>query len=270
MKKKYFILVSIIILFSSLIFANSENNSYKQFNLNPTLDFSLLGGGITLFAVDSIIADVNQEKFSETKIFDKNNVNGFDRFLMNDYSKKMHYVSTAFEALTVLTPLTLIPAGKEEWFTIGTMYAETMLWAYGFKELGKALVTRARPYMYFDNYPEDKVKEGDWDDSFFSGHTTMSFAAATFTTYAFCKYFPNSSWKIPIIVFSYSLATATSALRIMGGNHFATDVIVGAVIGSATGFLVPFLHTIDYTKSKNKKVAANVMPTGFIFRIALN
>ena len=62
-----------------------------------------------------------------------------------------------------------------------------------------------------------------------------------------------------MIAGSLSLAVATGVQRILSGNHFITDVLAGAAIGSLTGFVVPFLHTLP--KSKNLEVA--VVPTGF-------
>ena len=39
-----------------------------------------------------------------------------------------------------------------------------------------------------------------------------------------------------------ALASATAALRVAAGEHFPTDVIVGAAAGSAVGAAVPLLH----------------------------
>jgi membrane-associated phospholipid phosphatase len=38
------------------------------------------------------------------------------------------------------------------------------------------------------------------------------------------------------------LAGATSALRVEAGQHFPTDVVVGAVLGISTGVAVPLFH----------------------------
>ena len=164
---------------------------------------------------------------------------------MRPYSKKLDLLGTGFELLTAITPLFLLSTPTTEWTTIAGMYAETMLFAFGFKEFAKAIFDRPRPYMYFDNFPYEEVGSGDWNASFFSGHTTLAFAAATFTTYVFCKYKPESKWKIPVIATSYTLAVATAGLRILSGNHFATDVAIGAVVGSITGLLIPFWHYVN-------------------------
>lgn len=276
MKKRLIVLVSFFALMFSSIGAEEKFSllgSKDVFSLNPVTDSLLLGAGISLCSTDIVLDKVvhlNQTDFFGAFTLSVENVNAFDRFFMKDYSKSLDYLSTGLEALSVLTPLVLLGTSKSEWFTIGAMYSETILFAYGFKELGKLLVNRARPYSYFwGTYPLSKLTEGDWNDSFFSGHSTLSFAAATFTSYAFCKYFPDSKWKIPVVVLSYTLASATSVLRVMSGNHFATDVIVGAAIGTATGFLVPFLHTLGLNGNINSKVSASIMPTGVNFEIKL-
>ena len=154
------------------------------------------------------------------------------------------------------------------------MYAETMLFAYGFKELAKAVFDRPRPYMYFDDFPIEEIQKGDWNSSFFSGHTTLSFAAATFTTYVFCKYKPESKWKIPVIATSYTLAAATAAMRILSGNHFLTDVAIGAVVGSITGLLIPFWHYVNPENpmgviGDTDSAYLSVAPTALCFTVKL-
>ena len=123
------------------------------------------------------------------------------------------------------------------------MYAEAFLLANGIKELTKTFVSRPRPYMYFDGYPQKKLDEGDWDDSFFSGHTALAFTGAAFTSYVFAKYNPDSPWRFAVAAGTYTLAAATGIMRVAGGNHFVTDVLVGAAVGTACGILVPWLHT---------------------------
>jgi hypothetical protein len=42
-------------------------------------------------------------------------------------------------------------------------------------------------------------------------------------------------------------AAATAHLRVRAGKHFYSDVVVGALVGSAIGILVPRLHGSRYT-----------------------
>ena len=187
---------------------------------------------------------------------------------MAPYSKPLHIVGTGTAALAMLTPAVFAIMPSSEWLTIGTMYVETLLFANGIKEWTKLLVYRARPYMYFDDYPEDKLEDGDWNCSFPSGHTTLAFAGAAFTTMVFCQCFPNSNWKYAVAGISFGMAAITGGLRMASGNHFFTDVLTGAVIGTAVGFAVPYMHTKTFYSKferKSKSGDASLTPAGFSF-----
>lgn len=196
-------------------------------------------------------------------------VNSFDRLIMNPYSKTLDYAGTGFTALSLLSPAVMFAAPKEDYWKIGIEYAETIALAYGVKELFKMNVSRARPYMYFDGAPVDKYEDGDWDDSFISGHTTLSFAAASFTTFMYCQYFPDSRYKPLVIAGSYSLAAVTAGLRLASGNHFLTDVLCGAAVGTSIGFLVPLVNSLWFKPSfakKNSCFEVTVSPTALMFK----
>ncbi|MBR4630538.1 MAG: phosphatase PAP2 family protein [Treponema sp.] len=228
-------------------YSESDCSSKNPFELSFAKEFALLGIGIALSGSDLILDNmmhVNRQKY-DGEIYDKDDVNAFDRFFMHGYSKSLHAVSNITLASLLVSPALLAPlSDRSLWLTEGIMYAETLLIANGLKELTKLCVTRIRPYMYYgmDSAPEDKIADGDFASSFFSGHSTMAFASASFLSYTFCSLFPDSSMKIPVVAGSFSLAALTAVLRVLGGNHFATDVITGAVVGSSVGFLVPFLH----------------------------
>lgn len=253
-----------------------ENNfqTYKPFKLDLKKDSLILGTTLTLFAFDFIFDSLDNTVVQIDSKLDVNEVNKLDRILMRPYSKKLDLLGTGFELATAITPLFLLSIPKTEWGTIAAMYAETMLLAYGFKEFAKVVFDRPRPYMYFDNFPIEEVQKGDWNASFFSGHTTLSFAAATFTTYVFCKYNPESKWKIPVIATSYTFAAATAAMRILSGNHFLTDVAIGAVVGSITGLLVPFLHYVNPSMpvgviGNTDKAYLSVLPNSLSFTVRM-
>lgn len=175
---------------------------------------------------------------------DSAEINSFDRLAVRNYNRNLDRTATAIQVATMLTPAVLLSESPDQYVTIGVMYLETQLLTWGTTELLKAVVDRPRPYMYHDDYPQTKVDSGDWDDSFPSGHTATSFAGASFASYVFWKYNPDSKWRIPVTAFSYSLALTVAALRVAGGSHFMTDVLAGALIGTAIGIGVPALHTL--------------------------
>ena len=226
--------------------------SGDYFKLNPITDPILVGTGASLFIASLFLQKKKTQEFSGT-IFNRSDVNFFDYHAMRPYSKKLDIAGSVFVALSVASPVVFFASDKYEWLTIFTMYAETMLLAYATKDFIKSLVYRPRPYMYFDGYPQKKVDDGSWRDSFPSGHTTMAFAAAAFTSYVFYTYFPSSLWNIAVSLGSVTLASTVATLRILSANHFSTDMLAGAGIGTVIGLAVPLLHRIGINSKQAKK-----------------
>lgn len=196
--------------------------------------------------------------FSSEGLLDPSDINGFDRTFMRSYDRTMDNVSTALQIAAMMTPAVLLGEKTDRYVTIGVMYAETVALTWVTTELIKVLADRPRPYMYFEGYPRNKVDDGDWSKSFPSGHTAFSFAGASFASYVFWKYNPDSKWRIPVTALSYSLAVSVAALRVASGSHFVTDVLAGALIGTAIGIAVPALHTLF----ADNDVAVSASPFG--------
>ncbi len=190
---------------------------------------------------------------------DKDNVNSFDRVFMKEYNSSLDTASTVLDITLFATPLITAFSGEKRFGTTAVMYAESFLLGWGAKELLKYAVNRDRPYLYYDNPPESK--KDDWSKSFPSGHTTMAFLTASFVSYTFYKYNPESNWKIPVSVGVFSLATIEAAFRIMSGSHFMTDVLVGAALGTLIGFAIPYFHTLG------KNVEVSGTPFSLVFNI---
>ena len=258
-KMKKILCIFLLILLAFPLFAeeNTEKSgekfniwgSGKFFALDPLTDGILLGTGVLLTGSEIILDDMlelNRKKY-DGSVYDKSDVNPFDRKLMQPYSKVHDGAADFLLIASLVTPVILVSTDKEEWFTNGVMYLETILIANGLKETLKLAANRTRPYMYFDRetFPEGELNDGGWAKSMPSGHTTLAFASATFLTYTFCRYFRNSPWRIPVSIGSYALASGVAVLRVSSGKHFLSDVLVGAAIGSAVGFLVPFFHTLN-------------------------
>lgn len=268
MKNRIILSLTLAALLTAKISA-SENE--KTFNLSPALDIPLATGALALcgttFALDKF-TDFNKPEL-ESAQFEKSGINAFDRIFVNPYSKTLDTAGTVLSAAVCISPAILAFAPKNQWLELGAMYAETMIFAWGFKELGKLCVNRSRPYMYFDERPQDEIEKGDWAASFFSGHTTLAFAAATYTSYVFGKLMPDSALKIPVIAGTYTLAAAVAVTRIAGGCHFSTDVLAGTLVGSACGFLVPYIHSKTAPQKKNEKVEIAASPLGVRFLVRL-
>ena len=237
------------------------------FKLDPVMDGILLGT-TAAFAGSMLlcgnILKINRDDYSG-QTFDKETVSNIDREFMTSYKKGLDICGTILEVSMLASPLCLLSTKQNEWATLGVMYAETLMLSFGLKELGKLTVSRARPYMYYDDFPD----ESDWQNSFPSGHTTMAFTSATFLSYTFFKYFPESRLRFVVLGASYAGAIGTGILRMASGNHFFTDVFTGAAIGIASGLFIPWLHTLksQIKYSSNNKVDMTLSPMGFDMKI---
>jgi undecaprenyl-diphosphatase len=173
----------------------------------------------------------------------KDSVNTFDRALMFSYNKTLDNISTGAQYGMLMLPVISLLGNLKNyntWLTYGIMYAEAFFLTSGTKDLIKDAVRRNRPYTYFGAIPDGE--DDDYHHSFPSGHTSFAFLGATFLSSTFYHEYPESSWKLPVIIGSYTLASGVAAMRIASGNHFLSDVLAGAAIGSLYGWLIPRLH----------------------------
>ncbi len=200
-----------------------------------------------------------------------NDVMMLDWFFMQPYNGLLDDAATILELGMLAAPGAFLLVPDADWLSDGLMYAETGIIAFAERTLLKKAVSRPRPYMYYDSYPQDKVDEGDWNESFPSGHTTMCFMSASYVTYMFNTRYPDSPWKLPLILSAYGLAAGTGAMRMASGNHFLTDVLAGAAVGTATGFIIPWVHDQIREKLnvKNSRISfsSGLSPFSLTFKV---
>src|SRR4029079_13044051 len=104
----------------------------------------------------------------------------------------------------------------------------------------KGINGRSRPYVSNDTNPRDyKLFKGFGDgsrQSFPSGHTTSAFAAAAAVTAETGTWWPKSKWVIGPLM--YGGATMVGLSRMYHNKHWASDVVLGAAIGTFSGWKV--------------------------------
>lgn len=82
-------------------------------------------------------------------------------------------------------------------------------------------------------------------DTFFSGRTSIAFTGAALTCahhYYLPLYGRSRVGDVAACVGAMGAATAAGTLRLVADQHYASDVVVGAGVGLASGLLVPFIH----------------------------
>ena len=135
-------------------------------------------------------------------------------------------------------------------------FSETMGVAVALDQVTKFIARRARPFSHNLTLEERQticLKANDCADlslSFFSGHSTLTFAAA-FAAGTIAK---ERGYKSATAAYAFGVLGAglTAYLRVGAGKHYLSDVLLGAAVGSAVGILVPrYLHPIQPRRTES-------------------
>lgn len=147
---------------------------------------------------------------------------------------------------------------------LGLHGTEALLVGAGVASVIKVAAGRARPYVDVKN-PESFALGRGWrsDDyrSFPSGHSVAGFAAASAVVSETSRWWPRSTWYIAPVMYGGAALIATS--RLYHNKHWASDVIVGAAIGTFAGTkIVRYHHSRPSNRIDRWLLSASVASSG--------
>jgi len=130
----------------------------------------------------------------------------------------------------------------------------------------KIVAGRARPRKNPDSARDFGLFRGLRDDdyrSFPSGHTTSAFAFASTVASETQRWWPGTRWVIGPIV--YGGAALTGLSRIYNNEHWASDVMAGAALGTFAGIKIvryQHSHPNNYLDRKLLRAGVNISNDG--------
>lgn len=112
----------------------------------------------------------------------------------------------------------------------GRMLGQSLIYSGAVTMTFRVILGRDRPYAGKGPSSLGWMEFGNAEQSFPSGHTTVAFAMASVL---------SRRIKQPVVtVLLYAAATATGLARMYHDQHWASDVLIGAVIGHSAGMYV--------------------------------
>ena len=252
------------VLIAAFLFTTLLTNGQSEFPYKRSKkDIIIFPVAIASYITGNYLRQENDHNLTveEISLLDRNDVNRFDRNATYFWNRSADGFSNTVFKIIPLTPMALaVPQLKnKKWnntATLGLMYVEVFFLTKGITDITKSMAGRIRPYLYNTELTVDERFQAQGKDapiantSFFSGHSSSTFAFAVFLSKTYTDIYGKGTWSKIIWGTSLTLASATAYSRVAAGEHFPTDVIVGAVVGSAVGYAIPVLHKIYPEKAE--------------------
>lgn len=246
-----------------LLFTVSISNA--QFEIKNELDgllfpFSTVTAGFGNY----LTSDSNPLSENQLLNLDVGEINFIDKSAVG-YNKSSATLSDILISLQVASTGLFSFSGieQDQLNVMAVMYYQTMTLNYGLNTSMKRIFMRKRPYVYHDEAPQEEKLTKDAAYSFYSGHSSTAFASAVFNSIMINEYV-KGEWKSVGIGLNLLNASIIAYLRVDAGKHFPTDVLTGAVVGSAIAFFISEIHKADENKIPiNNQISSGIYRFNF-------
>ncbi len=221
-------------------FAQSPYEIKKQVDIPLAVG---IGIGLPL----SYLLEHQKPRLTEQDIQQLNpqNVLNFDRFATRNWSLKAQHHSDILMYGAIGLPILFLldQSARQDFGTMALIGSQTYLFNAALTNLTKQTFRRKRPFLYNPEVPMAyKLKNKDVTSSFFSGHTSIASTSTFMMAKMYHDLHPNSKARPYIWGTAAVIPAVMGYLRVKGGKHYASDVVVGYLVGMAVGILVPHFH----------------------------
>lgn len=224
------------------------------YRLHPAIDTGVVLGGVALWTgAFAVVSTLLPNRICDP--CDPNELNPIDRPFIRFHDPTWRPVGHSMYALPFLlfVILDMRDVGFRKWriwLTDFMIIMESLVLQGAVTEIWRRGIQRPRPFLYEPGvYPDERGKT-EATFSFYSGHVSSVFALMTGVAYTWTLRHSKSRWK-PLVWASVMLVSALSPIaRVASGDHFPTDVLVGAVVGTAFGLGWPALRHYVHSREK--------------------
>jgi membrane-associated phospholipid phosphatase len=222
------------------ILPSPQNPLRPAFQLYAEVDLPIMGIGLA-FASARL---VRSQPVYCAPLCDPSGLNALDRTTAGYWSPAWQQASNyALLALGLgAGALLVIDEGLWPGLNDSVVIAESALSGIAITSMMTLAAGRPRPFVYGEKAPLSERNSGNAGLSFLSNHAVASFAIVTSTFVAMRRLHPGSRAAWVVLGAGGALAIFVASARVMGGQHFITDSLGGAIVGASVGMLVASLH----------------------------
>lgn len=237
-------------------------------HLSDGQEVAIYGTSAAIFLTGGLARELHSGKPIDTSY----RPNSLDQFMRNtihgESATKSNFIDGKLGG--ILTPaaalvgLCIIDINREDFSRDIPFYLSGLATTNGITVITKSLVQRPRPHCLPGGRlpPDMPIDSREHHRSFFSGHTSMAFYGATFFNLRFRRFMRHNwtqdeyrvgRWVSPIVSFGWAGVVGLS--RIHADKHYFTDVLAGAIVGTAIAEL--FYHLAYESDDTNSPGSGN-------------
>lgn len=235
----YLLLLSL--LAASVTTAQAQERVY---NIDLKRDLAILGaqGSLTAWGFYRLSQKDGTPEAEVLALNFEEDVNGFDNSWGPHYDDDINKASDIPFYGTMGLPLVFLAGNKTRSHFgdisivfLNSVFAHSILYT-----TVNTFSDRKRPLVYSNEAPLSERTDSGATNSFFAGHVGSTAAASFAAAKIFADYYPDK--KVGKVI-AYSAASALTGtvgyMRHKAGKHFYSDIVVGGLVGTACGILIP-------------------------------
>jgi membrane-associated phospholipid phosphatase len=220
----------------------------SPFQLNAGLELGLLLVAVPVWATLQFVSEEAAPPHCGTVAnpCNRDAVLNFDKPFIYRYEGATTASDIVFPyAMPLVAAVMFLDYGPGQWksyFADALVVFESVAVSAAITHIVRFSTRRPRPVLY-DPREEDGQPVPDSTMSFWSGHVAYLAAFGASTAYIFTL---RHGVRAPTTWIMWSsmavLVAASATLQVFAGDHFVSDVLVGAGVGTGVGLLIPAIH----------------------------